>query len=335
MAGPARRRGLAWTRLWGLEAQPSPRYRSRRSRWPDWWRGAHPPVPPQLAGCNQVVSPRRLELEVARRCYTVGMVDDPRHPDPLRHRARSFGTNAELYDRTRPTYPATLVADLLAGAPRSILDVGTGTGRAARLLQGEGRHVVGIEPDERMAAVAVGHGVEVEIGTFEKWDARGRRFDLLVSGQAWHWVDPVVGAARAAEVLRPGGRFAAFWNVMHHVPAVRAVFDDVYNRHAPDLLTSSVALGVDTTIDGRADVAAAGLSGAAFRDVTERRVTYEWRADYTPSDWIGLLRTHSDHEILAPATREALLDDLEAALTAIGPSFPIDFRTELLAATRI
>jgi SAM-dependent methyltransferase len=263
------------------------------------------------------------------------MADDPRHPDPLQHRARSFGSNAELYDLTRPTYPAALIDDLLAGDPRAILDVGTGTGRAALLLQGAGRHVVGIEPDERMAAVAAQHGVEVEIGTLETWDARGRRFDLLVSGQAWHWVDPVGGAARAAEVLRPGGRFAAFWNVMHHVPTIRAVFDDVYRRHAPDLLTSSVALGVDTTIDNRADVAAAGLLTAPFREVTERRTVYEWQAEYTPSGWIGLLRTHSDHEILAPLTREALLDDLEAALAAVGPRFPIDFRTDLLAATRI
>ncbi|MCW2935319.1 MAG: hypothetical protein JWM19_6281 [Actinomycetia bacterium] len=30
-----------------------------------------------------------------------------------------------------------------------------------------------------------------------------------VAAQAWHWVDPVAGAAKAAVVLRPGGRLAA------------------------------------------------------------------------------------------------------------------------------
>ena len=105
-----------------------------------------------------------------------------------------------------------MVRDLLAGGPADILDVGCGTGKVARLLVGPGRRVLGVEPDRRMAAVARGHGIDIEVGTFETWDDAGRRFDLLTSGTAWHWVDPVAGAAKAAKVLRSGGGFAAFWN---------------------------------------------------------------------------------------------------------------------------
>jgi SAM-dependent methyltransferase len=255
--------------------------------------------------------------------------------DDLRHRSRSFGRNADLYDQTRPTYPPALIAELLADDPTSILDVGCGTAIAARLLTGAGRTLVGVEPDEQMAAIARAYGVGVEIATFEGWDPAGRRFDLLTSGQAWHWVDPVAGAAKAAEVLRPGGRFAAFWNGMHHVAPVQAVFDEVYGRHAPDLLTTSVALAAHLTVDGRIEAAGAALADGPFRDVNAGSpITYEWRSEYTAEAWIGLLRTHSDHEILGPSLLEALLTDLRPGLAGLGPSFPVDFRTDLLRATR-
>src|ERR1019366_3608845 len=51
-----------------------------------------------------------------------------------RKRANSFGAEAERYDRARPTYPQALVDELVARHPTRVLDVGCGTGIAARLL---------------------------------------------------------------------------------------------------------------------------------------------------------------------------------------------------------
>ncbi len=48
------------------------------------------------------------------------------------------------------------------------------------------------------------------MAAFEAWDPAGREFDAVISGQSWHWVDPVAGAAKAAQVLRPGGRLAVW-----------------------------------------------------------------------------------------------------------------------------
>jgi SAM-dependent methyltransferase len=111
-----------------------------------------------------------------------------------RDRAESFGAVAELYDRHRPSYPEELIAALAALRPASVLDVGCGTGKASRQLTASGLDVLGVEIDAGMAAVARRSGVEVEVASFELWDERGRTFDLIVSGQAWHWVDPAVGA---------------------------------------------------------------------------------------------------------------------------------------------
>src|SRR6266496_6141169 len=81
-----------------------------------------------------------------------------------------------------------------------------------------------------MADVARSHGIEVEIGGFESWDARERRFDLIVSGQAWHWIDPDVGAAKAASLLRPGGLLVPFWNFSVLDPDVSRRVDAAYER---------------------------------------------------------------------------------------------------------
>jgi SAM-dependent methyltransferase len=120
------------------------------------------------------------------------------------HRAlgRVFDEVPELYDRVRPGYPDQLFADLAAltgtGDGGSVLEVGCGTGQATRSLAALGWSVTAVEPGARMAALARRRladlgDVHVERSTFEEWDDRGRRFDLVVAASAWHWVDPAVG----------------------------------------------------------------------------------------------------------------------------------------------
>ena len=84
-------------------------------------------------------------------------------PHRARQLAESFGSDTERYDRARPRYPAALVDALVAGSPGPcvpcVLDVGCGTGIAARQFQAAGCHVLGVEPDPRMAGFAVQTGV--------------------------------------------------------------------------------------------------------------------------------------------------------------------------------
>jgi len=50
--------------------------------------------------------------------------------------AESFGIDPERYDRTRPRYPDAMVDRIVAGRPGpDVLDVGCGTGTAARQFQ--------------------------------------------------------------------------------------------------------------------------------------------------------------------------------------------------------
>ena len=183
-----------------------------------------------------------------------------------RARAGSFGADAEQYDRVRPGYPAELVDDLLADGAVDVLDVGCGTGIASRLFAERGCRVVGVEPDDRMASVAWRHSLMVEDGTFETWDPAGRTFDLVISGQAWHWVDPEVGPRKAADVLRPGGRIGLFWNQGRHPDELRGEIEAVYERLAPRLDEGSIL--IRNLDEGRFRETAATL--AAIGEVIDR-----------------------------------------------------------------
>src|SRR6202034_3779019 len=99
---------------------------------------------------------------------------DPREAHQARAVAESFGSDAERYDRARPRYPDALVERIVGASPGpDMVDVGCGTGIAARQFQAACCRVLGIDPDVRMADLARKHGLEVDVATFEEWDAAG------------------------------------------------------------------------------------------------------------------------------------------------------------------
>jgi SAM-dependent methyltransferase len=259
-----------------------------------------------------------------------GMAEDwALHRD--RRRAGSFGDDAERYDRVRPLYPDTLIDFLLADGPGTVLDVGCGTGIAARLFMERGCDVLGLEPDPRMAAVARRRGVTVEEGTIEEWSPGDRRFDLVTAGQAWHWVDPQRGPQRAAAALRPGGRIGLFWNQAQHDPAVRPALDAAYARHAPVLGRQSVLMG-RRDVSLYDSVAESLRTTGEFDDVAVDVFGHD--IDYSAEEWVELAGTHSDHHTLPPAQLSDLLAELRQQIDQAGGRVPVHYEATLVSGRR-
>jgi SAM-dependent methyltransferase len=259
-------------------------------------------------------------------------MDAPRMPPTYRdrERAESFGAIAGLYDRARPSYPPALIDALLAGGPRRALDVGCGTGIAAALLADRGCDVLGIEIDERMAAVARAKGLTVEVAPFESWEPRGRTFDLVIAGQAWHWVEPRIGALRAADVLVAGGRIGLFWNGGEPEPAVRERLAPIYAVLEPGL--RAAAITSERRRRRTQDAIAALAECGRFGPVAVSR--FPWRRTVTTDGWIDYLASHSSYQTLPEEHRERLLAAIGAALDDTGGTFEVAHDTVLISARR-
>jgi SAM-dependent methyltransferase len=246
-------------------------------------------------------------------------------------RRLSFGRDAEQYDRARPSYPAAVIEGVCDGEDvRRVLDVGCGTGIASQLFLDRGCEVVGVEPDERMAAVARRRGVTVVIAPFEMFSPPAAPFDVVASAQAWHWVDQDIGPTRAADALRPGGRLALISNGYQR-GEVRDELEAVYRRHAPQLLAKTFVLG-RPALSLRAAHAGPIEACGRFGPVEERSFT--WEHTYTRDEWLDQLPTHSDHRTLPPDALRTLLDHIGGVIDANGGTLTFGHTTELLLAVR-
>ncbi|WP_052689046.1 methyltransferase domain-containing protein [Williamsia herbipolensis] len=228
--------------------------------------------------------------------------------DPLyaqRDRADSFGAVARAYDAHRPRYPDEVIDDIAAAAGGGlVLDVGAGTGIASAQLADRGLEVLALEPDAAMAEVAAAKGISVEQGTFERWDAAGRTFDLILFAQSWHWVDTAVAIPTAMSLLNPGGRLVLLWHMTNPESPSAEEFDAVYRRYTP--ATAPRGSSDDVSL-------ADALTAGGFT-VTEK--TYPVRADYTTDDWLDMVFTFSAQIVLPEADKVSLRSDLAAL---VGP----------------
>jgi SAM-dependent methyltransferase len=253
--------------------------------------------------------------------------------------AESFGTNAERYDRARPRYPEALVRRFVDACPGpDVLDVGCGTGIFARQLRAAGARVLGLDPDERMAELARDSGLDVVVSTVETWDPAGRLFDGVTAAQAWHWIDPVAGAAKAAEALRPGGLLALVWNAAQMPADVATAFTEVYRRVLPGspIVAQSEQVAATPAAEGYRTLAGAGVDGmrasGAFAAAEEWR--YDWEWVYTRDAYLDVVPTQGGHNLLEPQQLDEVLTGIGAVIDAAGGTFTVGYATLAFVAAR-
>ena len=186
-----------------------------------------------------------------------------------------------------------------------------------------------------MAELARQSGIATEIAAFEDWDSAGRTYDIVVAAQAWHWVDPVAGAAKAAQVLRPDGRLAVFWNAFDPPQDLRAAFADVFGRVLPNSPFGAfwARPAVDSYQAGREKAAEAMRQVGRFAGPEEW--LFGWDQPYTRAEWLDLVPTTGGFTQNPPALQQEILEGLGAAVDAAGGSFVMSYTTVTATATRL
>ena len=197
--------------------------------------------------------------------------------------------------------------------------------------------MLGVELAPRMAEIARGHGIDVEIAAFEAWDAAGRTFDRVTSAQAWHWLDLPVATAKAASVLRPGGRLGLIWNAGCQPDELADALEEVYASVVPPGghrvfrgYAASRSFDVKTGLDSEIDAISAVPELSA---PTEK--WFPWTQTYRRDEWLNQLISRSDHAALEPAVRDHLFEAIGAAIDDHGGSFVMNFETVLITANRL
>ena len=257
----------------------------------------------------------------------------------------TFNEVGDDYDRYRPGYPEPLFEDLLSLAELSagerILEIGCGTGQATRSVARRGFEISCLEPGPRTAAIARKNlasfpRVDVLCTTFEAWPCEPEAFGLVFSAQAFHWVPPEIGFAKAAQALRPAGTLAVLGNTeaiersLHGDGGgpVSKSLDAAYVRFAPELLGRP----------GSRWYAEEGPVPSLFRDsgvfseVTARR--YPWSRRFETSEYLGLLGTFSSHRLLPDERREPLHAAIAEALDRFGGEIEIFYEAYLYVGKR-
>jgi Methylase involved in ubiquinone/menaquinone biosynthesis len=187
-----------------------------------------------------------------------------------------------------------------------VLDVGAGTGIAARQLRDGGAKVLAVEPDSDMASVAAASDLSVEVANFEEWDPTGRHFDLVTFAQSFHWVDPETAARKARDVLRPGGALALYWNRFTELDPPRDRITEVDERHLAAVPSARPSERREGSVDGL-------LREVGF--TVERRTFHEERRMISDA-WLDLIFTYSRYLVLDETTRAEVRAELAAL---VGP----------------
>ena len=113
-----------------------------------------------------------------------------------------------------------MVATAALRGGSAVLEVGCGTGQLTEQLAPHGFDLTAIDIGASMIAAARrrldGRAVSFQVVSFEDFGASDTSFDLVVSATAFHWVDPEVGFAKAARLLRAGGWLAVLTTGEHY-----------------------------------------------------------------------------------------------------------------------
>ena len=246
---------------------------------------------------------------------------------------RTFDNAAVSYENSRPFYMKELYEDIFAykhiGAESKVLEIGVGTGKATGPFIETGCKLVGIEPGENLAKLAVDRFAEsdnflMNIQTLQDYVCEPESFDMIYSATAFHWIPEEYGYKRVYELLKSGGVFARF---AYHagldkgrpelVDEIQGLYQNCFNKSS-----KPKEFGAEDA-ERIADIA------AKYGFVNNEYRLYHTTKDFTADEYMELLATYPDHMSLEPKKRKVLFDGIHEAINRHGGIITVYYTMDL------
>ncbi len=225
-------------------------------------------------------------------------------------RALSFQKTAQLYDKVRPGYPDSWIADLQKitkiDSKTKILEVGSGTGIATADLINVTKYITCLDPGKDMLEIAKNKFPDLAFihSTFEEFKS-DEPFDMIVSAMAWHWVDPKVGYQKAADLLTQSGflTIIRYYHIDNDPESFHNCAQYIYEKYNKDTTTKRNSEQLKRIKDD-----AKALNNQYFHLV--KKIEYKWQQNYSIDEYLALRNTYSDHLAMKPELRQKMEQEL-------------------------
>jgi SAM-dependent methyltransferase len=270
------------------------------------------------ATANKLLAALRRVLKEARRLGQISADDNDRAADIKSIRAQRLPRGRALAD--------TEIAALLRACAEEDTPAGARDAALIALLRGTGMRRaeavaldLALELGPALAALAAAHlrpypQVRVVPVAFENWFMEREAFDLVLSAQACHWIDPAFGLARAAAVLKPEGALTLVWHLdrPEHTDFSQAT-RPLYERFLP-------ADAQREQVDPLEQRAMRYHDALSQSEAFARRTTmrHPWQHQYTGPAFLKLLQTFSNHQTLPEPAKTQYFQGMAAALARFG-----------------
>jgi SAM-dependent methyltransferase len=236
----------------------------------------------------------------------------------------TFNEDPELYERMRPKYPENLINDIIEktslSKDKEILEIGPGTGQITCPFAEKGFSITCIELGKELAEFLVKkfsgcQNVKVVNSSFEDWINNGKTFDLIISAQAFHWIDKQIGYSKAASLLKPGGFLALVW--IYDTIEFSSEFEKVYAKYTPENKTPE-SIEIQTK-KRYLEIESVKI----FNDI--KTFQYPFSIEYSTEEHLDLLNTYSDHRTLENETKTLLFRDIKEIIDKHGGKVRKDY----------